>query len=217
MRRLQFIARIARAAVMAVRRQLPKKGTIDIAKTRPVGVAKLVNSHEALPVVDPDHLVVVRQPDELHAYARGLLQQLRRIRAGERAEGYTITVIKSAAVWLIKSYAEASVPPATEAAQLIAEIVQPKRDASTSPVRQSSEGAYWAAIGFETEQRPDPSDKEPSVATLYTVAKHVRPRLRKKDASQKGAEATVRGWRRLLHYRDNVALRRRFSTEWKPD
>ena len=38
--------------------------------------------------------------EKLHAYARGLLQHLRAIRAGEKAEGYPIATIKAAAVWL---------------------------------------------------------------------------------------------------------------------
>jgi hypothetical protein len=194
-----------------------KKWTIVIAKTRPVEPAKLVKSLDALPVVEPGHLLVVRRPDELHAYARGLLEHLRRIRAGGNSEGYTITLIKSAAVWLIKSYARARIPPAPEAAELVYEIVQPDRDASTSPVRRSSEKAYWAAIAFEARQRRDPAGKKPSAATLYAVAQHVRPMLRRKGTSQKNAEGIVRNWRRLPHYRANVALRRRLSTEWKPD
>jgi hypothetical protein len=167
-----------------------------------------VKSHWQLPLVDPDFLLVERRAEKLHAYARGLLQHLQGIRAGEKAGGYPIATIKSAAVWLIESYAEAGVAPAPEAARLIDEIVQPNRGASTLPVRRSSEGAYWAAIEFEAGQRPDPAGKEPSAASLYAVAKRVRPRLQNKYASQKTAEGTVRGWRRLPHYRANVALQR---------
>jgi hypothetical protein len=71
-----------------------------------------------LPLVDPDFLFVERRPEKLHAYARGLLQHLRRIRAGEKAGGYPIATIKSAAVWLIESYAVARIAPALEAARL---------------------------------------------------------------------------------------------------
>jgi len=46
------------------------------------------------------------------------------------------------------------------------------------------------------------------VATLYAVAKHIRPQLQNKHASQKTAEGTVRDWRRLPHYRANVRLQR---------
>ena len=161
-----------------------------------------------LPLVDPDFRLVERRPERLHAYARGLLQHLRAIRAGEKAEGYPIATIKAATVWLIESYAEALVAPAPEAAVLVSEIVRPHRDASTLPVRRSSEAAYWAAIKFEASQRPDPTGKEPSRAKRYAVAKYVLGLLKNKNSTQKSAEATVRGWRKLAHYRDNVRLQR---------
>jgi hypothetical protein len=165
-------------------------------------------SRAQLPLVDPDFRLVERQPRNLHAYARGLLWHLRRIRAGGKAAGYPIATIKSAAVWLIEMYATARIAPVPEAAQLMNEIVQPDRDASTSPVRRSSEAAYWAAIKFEAEQPADPTGKQPSGTTLYAVGKRVRPRLQNQHASQKTAEGTVRDWRLLPHYRDNVALQR---------
>jgi len=167
-----------------------------------------VTSPAQLPLVDPDFRLVERRPEKLHAYARGLLGQLRRIRDGEKAGGYPIATIKSAAIWLIESYAEAGVAPTPEAARLIAEIVQPDKDASTLPVRRSSEAAYLGAIEFEARQCPDPTGKQPSVATLYAVAKHVRPLLQNKNALQKTAESTVRDWRLLPHYKENVALQR---------
>jgi hypothetical protein len=109
----------------------------------------LVEPRAQLPPVDPDFLLVEQRPEALHAYARGLLQHLRQIRAGGKAKGYPIATIKAAAVWLIDSYAEAGIAPAPEAALLVREIVRPNRDASTLPVRRSSEAAYLAAIEFE--------------------------------------------------------------------
>jgi hypothetical protein len=161
-----------------------------------------------LPLVDPNYRFVERRAEELHAYARGLLHHLRQIRAGEKAKGYPIATIKSAAVWLIKMYVEARTAPAPEAAQLIDEVVRPDRDASTSPVRPTSEEVYWAAIKFEAAQHPDRTGKQPSKATLYAVAKHVRSRPNSLYSSQKTAEGTIRRWRGLPHYRDNVALQR---------
>ena len=161
-----------------------------------------------LPLVDPDFRLVERRPERLHAYARGLLQHLRGIRAGRKAEGYPIATIKAAAVWLIESYAEAVVAPAPEAALLVSELVRPHRDASTLPVRRSSEAAYWAAIEFEAGHPPDPTGREPSSAKRYAVAKYVLGLLRNKNASQKTAEGIVRGWRKLPHYRANVVLQR---------
>jgi len=172
------------------------------------GRAADLESRGQLPVVDPDYFIVERRPEKLHAYARGLLSHLRQIRAGGKARRYRITTIRSASVWLIRSYAAAGIAPALEAARLMGAIVQLRPEASTLPVRRSSIEAYWAAIKFDAGQPPDPTDKEPSVATLYAVAKHVRPLLQNQYASQKTAEATVRGWRRLPHYRDNVALQR---------
>jgi hypothetical protein len=161
-----------------------------------------------LPLVDPDFRFIERRSEMLHAYARGLLQQLRTIRAGGKAEGYPIATIKAAMVWLIESYSVARVPPATEAVLLVSEVVRPDPDASTLPVRRSSEAAYWAAIEFEARHYPDPTGKEPSVAKRYQVAKHVLGLLKNKDGAQKAAEATIRGWRKLGHYRDNVRLQR---------
>lgn len=161
-----------------------------------------------LPPVEPDFRVVERNAANLHAYATGLLQHLQRIRAGQKTQGYPIATIRSALVWLIESYAQAGVAPSLDAARLTKELVRPKQSASMLLVRKSSEEAYWAAIEFEAGQRPDPTGQEPSVATLYAVAKQVRSRLQNRYASQKTAEATVRSWRRLRHYRENVALQR---------
>jgi len=161
-----------------------------------------------LPLVDPEFRLVERRPERLHAYARGLLQHLLAIRAGGKAGGYPVATIKAATVWLIDSYAEADVAPAAEVALLVGEIVRPHRDASTLPVRRSSERAYWAAIAFEARHPPDPTGKEPSLAKRYAVAKYVLGLLQNKNASQKTAEGTVRGWQKLPHYRANVALQR---------
>ena len=161
-----------------------------------------------LPLVDPDFRLVERRPERLHAYARGLLQHLRAIRARGKARGYPIATIKAATVWLIESYAAAVVAPAPEAALLVREIVRPHRDASTLPVRRSSETPYWAAIEFEAGHPPDPTGKEPSLAKRYAVAKYVLALLKNKNSTQKSAEGIVRGWRKLPHYRANVALQR---------
>jgi hypothetical protein len=163
---------------------------------------------KAFPIVDPEFLLVERRRDRLDAYAEGLLEKLGRIRAGEKAGGYPITTIKAATVWLIESYARARIAPSPTAARLVREIVSPSKTASTSPVRKSSERAYWAAIAFEARHPRDPKGKEPSSAPRYAVAKHVQPLLQNKRSSQKTAEATIRGWRKLRHYRDNVALQR---------
>src|SRR5665811_2189951 len=50
--------------------------------------AELMKSRVQLPLVDPDYRFVERRPEELHAYARGLLRHLQNIRAGEKARGY---------------------------------------------------------------------------------------------------------------------------------
>ena len=167
-----------------------------------------MKANAQLPLVDPKYRVVERRPESLHAYARGLLQHLRTIRTDGKAAGYPIATIKAATVWLIEAYAEADVAPAREAALLVREIVRPHRDASTLPVRRSSEEAYWAAIAFEAHHPPDPKGKEPSVAKRYAVAKYVLGLLKNKNGSQKTAEGTIRGWRKLPHYRVNVALQR---------
>jgi hypothetical protein len=169
---------------------------------------KFVKARAQLPLVDPDFRLVERRPEMLHAYAQGLLQHLRAIRAGGKAGGYPIATIKAAMVWLIESYAEARLPPAPEVVVLVREIVRPHKDASTLPIRRSSEPAYWAAIEFEARQPPDPTGKEPSIAKRYAVAKYVLGLLNKKDTSQKTAEGIIRGWRKLPHYRANVALQR---------
>ena len=82
----------------------------------------LVYARAQPPPVDPDFRFVERRPDELHAYARGLLQHLRQIRSGGKANGYPIATVKAAAVWLIESYVEAGTAPAPEAALLVGEM-----------------------------------------------------------------------------------------------
>lgn len=171
--------------------------------------AELVKSPGHLPLVDPDFLLVERRAEKLHAYALGLLQHLRHIRAGGKAGGYPIATIKAAAVWLIESYSEAHVAPAPEAATLVSEIVRPHRGASTLPVHRASEIPYWEAIEFEARHPSDPTGKEPSTAKRYAVAKYVLGLLKNKNASQKTAEGIVRSWQKLPHYRANVALQRR--------
>lgn len=173
-----------------------------------LGSLRSVKASAQLPLVDRDFRFVERRPERLHAYARGLLQHLRGIRAGGKAEGYPIATIKAATVWLIESYAEALVAPAPEAAVLVSEIVRPHRNASTLPVRRSSETPYWAAIEFEANHPADPTGKEPSLAKRYAVAKYVLGLLKNTNSTQKSAEASVRGWRKLPHYRANVALQR---------
>lgn len=193
-----------------------RKNAAAAIEKNPAGqTVKLMTQRMELPLVDPNFRFVQRQPEQLHAYARGLLQHLRQIRAGGKAGGYPITTIKAAAVWLMDSYTEAAIAPVPEMARLIDEIVKQQPDASTFPVRQSSEDAYWAAIKFEAEHHPDPKDKHPSAVSLYAVAKHVRTHFRPEHASQKATEATVRDWRRLPHYRSNVALQRRTALRVK--
>lgn len=166
-----------------------------------------------LPPVDPDFGLVERRAEQLHAYARGLLQHLRQIRAKKKAKGYPITTIEAAAVWLIEAYTQAGIALVPEMARLISEIIQPKPDASTLPVRASSKDAYWAAIAFEAGHVPHPTARQPSAASLYAVAKHLRTLTSNQYTSQKTAEATVRAWRRLPHYRSNVAWQRRAPLE----
>ena len=165
-----------------------------------------MQSNALLPLVDSEFLLVYRRQDRLDAYARGLVQHLRQIRSGGKAGGYPIATIKAAAVWLIQSYVEAGVVLAPPAAELIRELIDPNKDASTLPVRTSSEAAFLAAIEFEARHPSDPKRKEPSSASCYSVAKHIRPLLLNRHSSQKTAEATIRGWRKLRYYRENVAL-----------
>ena len=48
-----------------------------------------------LPLVDPDYLILERDPDKLRAYARGLLYQLR-----NPSRSYSLEMVKAATVWL---------------------------------------------------------------------------------------------------------------------
>ena len=49
-----------------------------------------------LPLVDPDYLIIERDPDKLRAYARGLLYQLR-----NPSRSYSLEMAKAATVWLV--------------------------------------------------------------------------------------------------------------------
>ena len=172
------------------------------------------------PMVDPDYLIIERDADKLHAYARGLLHQLR-----NPSQSYSFEMVKAATVWLVGAYVDARVPLAPEVYGLIAGVVKSNRRASSfRKVQEKNEDAYWAAIRFEATQPADPDGKAPSAATLYAVAKHVLKgvgfpqqgtrRSRNKDsepdpnAAQKSAEATIRGWRKFHHYRQNVLFQR---------
>jgi hypothetical protein len=170
-------------------------------------------------MVDPDYLIVERDPEVLHAYARRLLHLLRNRRS------YSFEMVKAATVWLIGAYVDARVPLAPEVYGLIAGVVKwnPRANAFRQ-VQEKNENAYRAAIRFEASRPADPTGKAPSAATLYAVAKYVREgvgfpqqgtrRSKIKDsepapnAAQKSAEATIRGWRKLQHYRQNVLLQR---------
>jgi hypothetical protein len=173
-----------------------------------------------LPVIDPDHLIIQRDPETLHAYARGLLNQLR-----NPSRDYSLEMVKAATVWLVGAYVEARVPLAREMHELIAGVVKWKPGASTSRhVQEKNEDAYWTAIRFEAKHPADPNGKAPSAATLYAVAKHVLTEVgfpqqgtRKRrsndsepesNAPQKSAEATIRDWRKYPHYRQNVLFQR---------
>ena len=175
-----------------------------------------------LPIVDPDFLIIERDPEKLHRFARGLLSRLR-----NPSRSYSVEMVKAATVWLVGAYVDAQIPLAPEMSALIAGVVKWERRASTfRKVQAINEEGYWAAIRFEASNPPHPKGKAPSAASLYSVAKHV---LQLKDAGfprqgtripknideepdpnmpQKSAEATIRGWRKIEHYRQNVRLQR---------
>ncbi|TCA40293.1 hypothetical protein E0H72_21060 [Rhizobium leguminosarum bv. viciae] len=157
-----------------------------------------------LPPVDPDYIIEEDDPETLDSYARGLLAHLRNLRSGAKAEGYPKSVVKAAAVWLIRAYAAAGAAPCGEAAELVAEIVRPEPGANT--LRITKVKAYWAAILFEAKYKPDPKGEQPSAATTYAVARHVLHLLN--ATGQDSAEGTIKAWRRKEHYRGNVALYR---------
>jgi hypothetical protein len=138
---------------------------------------------------------------------------------------YSLEMAKAATVWLVGAYIDARVPLAPEMLGLVAGVVKGKPSASSfRKVQEKNEIAYWAAIRFEAGQPADPNGEAPSAATLYAVAKHVREgvgfpqqgtRRRRSedsgltlDAAQKSAEATIRGWRKLPHYWQNVLFQR---------
>ena len=170
-----------------------------------------------LPHVDAESLIIERDHDTLSAYARGLWQHLSSIRAGGPNNGYPIATIRAATVWLIGAYCDADKTPDPEAYQLVAALIKPdwQRADTFAPVQWSSRDAYHAAIMFEATHPADPTGRNPSAATLYAVAKHVREGsgFFKHSAcgtmgAQKSAESTMRGWRNLAHYRTQVRLRR---------
>jgi hypothetical protein len=175
-----------------------------------------------LPIVDPDFLIIERDPDKLHAFARGLLNRLRK-----PSRSYSFEMVKAATVWLVGAYVDAQVPLAPEMSALIGGVVKWQRRSSTfRKVQEPNEEAYWAAIRFEASKPADPKGKAPSAASLYSVAKHVlelegvglpqqgtrRSRITDSlpdpNTAQKTAEATIRGWRKIDHYRQNVRLQR---------
>jgi hypothetical protein len=171
-------------------------------------------------MIDSDFLITERDPERLHAYACGLLHQML-----HPSQSFSFEMVKAATVWLVGAYVDAGVPLAPEVYRLIAGVIKWNRRASTfRKVQEKNQDAYWAAIRFEATCAPDPKGIAPSEATLYSVAKRVREgvgfpqqgtrRSRNKDsdptpnAAQKSAEATIRGWRKYHHYRQNVLFQR---------
>ena len=77
----------------------PKKQTLPL-KQRKSG--QVHRSRETttedfyLPMVDPDFLIIERDPDKLHAFARGLLNRLRK-----PSRSYSFEMVKAATVWLV--------------------------------------------------------------------------------------------------------------------
>ena len=115
------------------------------------------------PIFDPDFLIIERDPEKLHAYARGLLHCLR-----NPSRSYSFEKVKAATVWLVGAYVGARVPLASEMHALIAGVVKWNRQASAlRKVQKKNEPAYWAAIRFEAAHPRDPNGKAPSAATLY--------------------------------------------------
>lgn len=166
-----------------------------------------------LPPVERDGLLIEDDPKVLDAHARALWHQWQ---TGD-TPGYSRRAIKAAAIWLIDRYVDANAPPAYEAARLIRAIIESSPGGKSlasistiSPVRKTSEPAYWAALKFDAKHPPDPSDSQPSTATLYAIAKHVREGrfLLNKSTSQATAETTIKAWRKVPHYRANVELYR---------
>jgi len=122
-----------------------------------------------VPMVDPDFLIIERDSDKLDAFARGLLNRLRK-----PSRSYSFEMVKAATVWLVGAYVDAQVPLAPEMSELIAGVVKWQRRGSTfRKVQETNEEAYWAAIRFEASKPTDPKGKAPSAASLYSVAKHV--------------------------------------------
>ncbi len=175
-----------------------------------------------LPAVDPEFMIVEQDPKKLDAYARGLLHQLR-----NPSSKYSLDTVKAATIWLVECYVDARAPLAPEMAPLVAELIEVRGRPSTfRKVQAANEPGYWEAIQFEANHSPDPKGKSPSVASDYAVAKHVLdtvgfPQQGKRRLSpvqsqpdpsgpQKSAEATIRGWRKIEHYRRNVEHRRQF-------
>lgn len=180
-------------------RLLPRVGDRDDVDGEPVNV-----------------LIVEDDPAVLDAYARGLWQHWQALSGGAPAKGYTKTMVKAAVVWLTDAYASAEAPIPNELSRLVRAIVTGKlkkldpgtsdvENASTSPVRASSEKAYWAAIQFEARH------PETAPATVYKIAQHLCDgrMLLNKDSSQDSAKGIVRDWRKLAHYKANVELYRK--------
>lgn len=174
-----------------------------------------------LPPVERHALFSPDDPDQLHAYSRGLLAQLLHIRGGGKPGGYPVKAIKVAAVDLLGAYQSNAIPLHYETYRLIAELFGPRGDgrdkaATGAPVQLKSRSAYYAAMRFEAGHPADPLGKNPSVVTTYAVAKHLRERgFFRQHSSQdarNSAEQTVGPWRKMAHYRTNVPLLRLVTT-----
>jgi hypothetical protein len=189
------------------------RSTVNLLRT----AAKHQDAYEAsyLPPVGAHFVIDKSDLARLPAYARALVAHLRNIRSGQKANGYPITKIRTAAFCIVEAYIAASAALAPDAAQLMRELLKADRQVSTLPVRLSNAEAYFAAIEFEAAYPPEPSGQAPSRAPRYAVAVRMLKKSGKKFMSQKTAEGQIRGWRKLEHYQANVILQRPASLKAK--
>ena len=84
------------------------------------GARETTTEDFCLPIVDPDFLIMERDPDKLHRFARGLLNRLR-----NPSRSYSVEMVKAATVWLVGAYVDAQIPLAPEMSAVCTENLNP--------------------------------------------------------------------------------------------
>jgi hypothetical protein len=80
-----------------MQRDFPKRRALPVKRRksgRVLRAQETTREEICLPIIDPDFLIIERDPEKLHRFARGLLSRLR-----NPSRSYSVEMVKAATVW----------------------------------------------------------------------------------------------------------------------